>query len=181
MEEEKKSDISKIFGDIFFGKNDQIIEKLVEDYNKALVSALSIGNTPLVMFLYYRFFFNKNKKHTIIVFEKVINEVHHLISNELMKSIDDARDIPFFREKTDELVEQFKEAMGHARDKVREGIVSSFEDTLKVLSEYEKASNNQTAGYTGTASNTKATPSGKENDGKGGEPSETSAGEDNNQ
>lgn len=179
MEEEKKSDVNKIFGDIFFGKNDQIIEKLTADYTQAVTSALSLGNTPLVMYLYYRFFFNKNKRHTLIAFDKIINEAHFHVSNELIKSIDDAKDMPFFKEKTDELVEQFKEAMGHTRDKVRKGLTESFEDTIRVFSAYEEACNAQTAdcsGATGTVSPT--TDKDKE---RGGEPPETSAGEDNNQ
>lgn len=186
MEENAKSDINKIFRDILFGKNDKIIEKLIEEYSKAIVSALSLANTPLVMFLYYRFFFNKNKKYTLIAFDKVIDEAHTQISSELIKSIiDDAKDIPFFGEETDELVKQFKEAMGHTRDKIRKGITDSFEEAIRILSAYEEVYNKQTDSPAGTTTSGteneegRGEPSGTEDERRRGKPSEACAGEDN--
>jgi hypothetical protein len=131
-------EIGKVFGDIVFGGNDKIIEELKESYIKGLINAISLGNTALVMYLFYRFFFNENKDNTFKVFERIIGEAHEEISKKVFESINKDNDMPFFKEKIDELTEEFKGAMDSSRDEVRDGLKTSFESTIKIFSEIDK-------------------------------------------
>ena len=146
MEKGNMGEIGKVFGDIFFGSNDKIIEKLKKSYVEGLITAISLGNTPLVMYLFYRFFFNENKDNTFKVFERIIGEAHEEISKKVFESINKDNDMPFFKEKIDELTEEFKGAMDSSRDEVRDGLKTSFERTIKIFSEIDKLQSSRNDG-----------------------------------
>lgn len=131
---DKSENISKIFGDILFGGNDKIIENLKMEYTKALVSALTLTNVALTMHLYYLTVFKEDKESTLKVFDNLMDEAHEEIASALIKTIKDGDEIPFFKERTDELIQQFIGAMDLSREEIRSGLRTSFESSIRLFS-----------------------------------------------
>jgi len=121
--------------DMLSENDDQLTRVIKEAYVSGLVKALSMVNTSLTMYVFYKHILKSDKEATIKLFEGFFDEVHVELMNRTLKSMEGNEELTFFKDEIDDLISNIKKTLEETYKGIKQGMRDSFEGVIKQFSE----------------------------------------------
>jgi hypothetical protein len=124
--------------DLLSEENSQLIQEMKQGYLVGMTNALTLVNTSLILYLFYRFILKKDKEAALKLISGILGATHVELVNGMLKSLEDIEEDSYIKDENDnKLSENIRKILeGSFRD-IKAGLQESFEGAISQFSKLD--------------------------------------------
>lgn len=124
--------------DLLSGDNSQLIQEMKQGYLVGMTNALTLVNTSLVLYLFYKLILKKDKEATLKLIGGILEATHVELVKSMLRSLEDTEEDLYTKDENDNnLSENIRKILEESFRDIKSGLQESFEGAITQFSKLD--------------------------------------------
>jgi hypothetical protein len=124
--------------DLLFGDNSQLIQEMKQGYLVGMTNALTLVNTSLVLYLFYKLILKKDKEAALKLIGGILEATHVELVKSMLSSLEGTEEDLYTKDENDNnLSENVRKILEESFRDIKKGLQESFEGAILQFSKLD--------------------------------------------
>jgi hypothetical protein len=124
--------------DLLSGDNSQLIQEMKQGYLVGMTNALTLVNTSLVLYLFYKLILKKDKEAALKLIGGILEATHVELVKSMLRSLEDTEEDLYTKDENDNnLSENIRKILEESFRDIKSGLQESFEGAITQFSKLD--------------------------------------------